>query len=60
MEMISKMENTQMHDEYCNWCDQPIQTPTKWTPFCSRKCWEADARDARETEADKWAMRYEM
>ena len=46
--------------EYCNWCDQPIQTPTKFTPFCSRKCWEADARDARETEADKWAMRYEV
>ena len=46
--------------ETCNWCDQPIQTPTKFTPFCSRKCWEADARDARETEADKWAMRYEV
>ena len=49
-----------MQNEPCSWCDQPIQTPTKFAPFCSRKCWEADARDARETEADKWAMRYEM
>ena len=49
-----------MQNEPCSWCDQPIQTPTKFAPFCSRKCWEADARDARETEADKWEMRYEM
>jgi endogenous inhibitor of DNA gyrase (YacG/DUF329 family) len=53
MEMISKMEP-------CPYCDQPIQAVTKFAPFCSRKCWEADARDARETEADKWAMRYEL
>jgi endogenous inhibitor of DNA gyrase (YacG/DUF329 family) len=54
------MENTQMHDEYCNWCDQPIQTPTKWAPFCSKKCAVADAKDYEATERDKWAMRYEM
>ena len=48
-------------DEGCNWCDGPMPPKaTKFAPFCSRKCWEADARDARETEADKWAMRYEM
>ena len=53
------MGTSKMHDD-CPHCDQPIQAVTKFAPFCSRKCWEADARDARETEADKWAMRYEM
>ncbi len=48
------------YQEQCNWCNQPLQSATKYAPFCSRKCAEADARDARETEADKWAMRYEM
>jgi endogenous inhibitor of DNA gyrase (YacG/DUF329 family) len=47
-------------NEYCNWCDQPIQTPTKWTPFCSKKCAVADAKDYAATERDKWEMRYEM
>ena len=70
MGMISKMDNTQPQvdeQEPCNWCNGPMPpkaTPLapgpRWAPFCSRKCAEADARDARETEADKWAMRYEM
>jgi endogenous inhibitor of DNA gyrase (YacG/DUF329 family) len=58
MKTANTTENP-MHDD-CPHCDQPIQAVTKFTPFCSRKCWEADARDARETEADKWEMRYEM
>ena len=58
MKTANTTENP-MHDD-CPHCDQPIQTPTKFTPFCSRKCWEADARDARATEADKWEMRYEV
>lgn len=47
--------------EQCPWCNKyPLRTPQLWAPFCSKKCAELDARDARETEADKWAMRYEM
>ena len=56
--MSNPTENP-MHDD-CPHCDQPIQAVTKFAPFCSRKCWEADARDARETERDRWEMRYEM
>ena len=48
-----------MHDD-CPHCDQPIQTPTKWAPFCSKKCAVADAKDYEATERDKWEMRYEM
>jgi endogenous inhibitor of DNA gyrase (YacG/DUF329 family) len=57
------MENAmqkQIIEEDCPWCNVPVGTTEKWFPFCSRKCAEADARDARATEADKWAMRYEL
>ena len=60
MEMISKMDNTQLQDEGCNWCDKPLPKKAKYAPFCSYQCARADARDYEATERDKWAMRYEM
>lgn len=46
--------------DYCNWCGEDIPAKRKDRDYCSRECGEADYRDWKATERDKWGYYNEV